>query len=157
MGVQSTDKELQSLIKEWEGKKRKIDKELEALYIVMRMNQERIEDTNSERGPRASSYAQELTDAIQGILLSERPLHRQVILARVAERGIYVGGAKPINSIGSYLSTDVRFKNVNRGIWTLTDESLDTESSSNHPVLIDLANDNVAEDTSPLPGSPVPL
>ena len=123
MGQQSTETELRNLVKEWEAKKRKIDKELEALHIAIRINQERTGGVDAG-GRRASTYAQELTDAIYDTLLSEHPLHRTVILDRVAERGIHVGGAKPINSIGSYLSTDQRFKNCGRGMWTLEQEPI---------------------------------
>ena len=121
MGWQSLDVELRALVKEWEAKKHKIEKEVEALHATIRINQERGSTVDaSDR--RTSTYAQELTDAIYDTLLSERPLHRTVILRKVAERGIHVGGTKPINSIGSYLSTDQRFKNCGRGLWTLEEE-----------------------------------
>ena len=121
MGQQSTDVDLRALVKELEVKKRQIDKEIEALYIVIRLNQERANGIDAG-GRRIGTYAQELTDAIHDTLFSERPLHRNVILERVTERGIHVGGAKPMNSIGSYLSTDQRFKNVGKGVWTLTEK-----------------------------------
>ncbi len=120
MGQQSTAVDLRALLKELEAKKQKIDKEFEALHLVIRLNQERSSGIAS--GRRASTYAQELTDAIYDILLSERPLHRMAILGKVTERGVHVGGSKPVNSIGSYLSTDQRFKNCGRGMWTLTEE-----------------------------------
>ena len=121
MGWQSLDVELRALVKEWESKKHKIEKELEALHTAIRINQERGNSVDaSDR--RTSTYAQELTDAIYDTLLSERPLHRMDILGKVAERGIHVGGTKPVNSIGSYLSTDPRFKNCGRGLWTLAEE-----------------------------------
>ena len=141
MGQQSTDVDLRALVKELEAKKRKIDKELEALYIVIRINQERTIGVDTG-GRRASTYAQELTDAIYDTLSSERPLHRTAILERVTEHGIHVGGAKPINSIGSYLSTDRRFKNCGRGMWTLEQE----------PIAAMSLTDNKAMDvTSPVP------
>ena len=121
MGQQSTDVDLRALVKELEAKKQKIDKEIEALYIVIRINQERSSVVDAS-GRRASTYAQELTDAIYDTLLSKRPLHRMDILGKIAERGIHVGGTKPVNSIGSYLSTDQRFKNCGRGMWTLAEE-----------------------------------
>ena len=134
MGWQSLDVELRALVKEWEAKKHKIDKELEALHTAIRINQERGSESDAG-GRRASTYAQELTDAIHDTLLSERPLHRNVILEKVAERGIHVGGTKPVNSIGSYLSTDSRFKNCGRGLWTLVDEATaSTPSSSNETI-----------------------
>ena len=121
MGWQSLDVELRSLAKEWESKKHNIEKELEALHTAIRINQERGSSVDAG-DRRASTYAQELTDAIYDALLSERPLHRMAILGKVAERGIHVGGTKPVNSTGSYLSTDQRFKNCGRGMWTLAEE-----------------------------------
>ena len=72
------------------------------------------------------------------------PLHRDVIHARVQERGIFVGGQKPVNSIGSYLSTDDRFSNVARGIWTLAEKpkpDLSDEMQNNYYV----GEDNASE------------
>ena len=121
MGWQSLDVELRALVKEWEAKKHKIERELESLHTIVRINQERGSSVDaSDR--RTSTYGQELTDAIYDTLLSKRPLHRMDILGKVAQRGIHVGGAKPVNSIGSYLSTDQRFKNCGRGMWTLAEE-----------------------------------
>ena len=138
MGQQSTDVDLRTLVKELEAKKRQIDKEIdkeiEALHIVIRLNQERTNGVDAG-GRRTGTYAQELTDAIYDALLSERPLHRNVILERVTERGIHVGGAKPINSIGSYLSTDRRFKNCGRGMWTLEEEPMAGIPSSDNDAL----------------------
>ena len=134
MGQQSTDVDLRALVKELEVKKRQIDKEIEALYIVIRLNQERTNGIDAG-GRRIGTYAQELTDAIHDTLLSERPLHRNVILERVTERGIHVGGAKPMNSIGSYLSTDRRFKNCGRGLWTLKQEPMTGMSPSDNDAM----------------------
>ena len=121
MGWQSLDVELRALVKAWEAKKHTIEKELESLHTTIRINQERGSSVDaSDR--RASTYAQEVTGAIYDTLLSERPLHRVEILGKVAERGIHVGGTKPVNSIGAYLSTDQRFKNCGRGMWTLEQE-----------------------------------
>ena len=111
------------LVEELKAKRRQIDKELEALHIVIRLKQERA-NTVDAGGRRSSTYAQEVTDAIHDTLSSERPLHRTIIMERVIERGVHVGGTKPINSIGSYLSTDQRFKNCGRGMWTLRDEPI---------------------------------
>ena len=86
MSQQAADTELRNMVKEWEARKSKIDKELEALHIVIRINQERASAIDAG-GRRGSTYAQELTDAIRDILLPEHPLHRNTILERVAERG----------------------------------------------------------------------
>ena len=132
MGWQSLDVELRALVKEWEAKKHKIEKELESLHTIIRINQERGSSVDAS-GQHASTYAQELTGAIYDTLLSERPLHRMDILRKVAERGIHVGGTKPVNSIGSYLSTDDRFKNVSRGTWTLREEPIAVDNIPDVP------------------------
>ena len=134
MGWQSLDVELRALAKEWESKKHKIEKELESLHTAIRINQERGSSVDAG-DRRASTYAQELTDAIYDALLSERPLHRTDILGRVDERGVHVGGRKPVNSIGSYLSTDQRFKNCGRGMWTLREEPQAGISSSDNDAM----------------------
>ena len=132
MGQQSTAVDLRALLKELEAKKQKIDKEFEALHTVIRLNQERSSGIDAS-GRRTSTYAQELTDAIYDTLLSEHPLHRMTILGKVGERGVHVGGSKPVNSIGSYLSTDQRFKNCGRGMWTLTEEPQAVDNTPDVP------------------------
>ena len=73
-------------------------------------------------GSRPDSHSAELRDAIYAVLQAERPLHRKVILDRVTQAGIYVGGKNPLAALGSYLSMDRRFKSVARGVWTLVEE-----------------------------------
>ena len=72
---------------------------------------------------QAKSYSQNLTDAIEEILLAERPLHRKEIMNRVIAKDIYIGTANPLHAIGAYLSLDDRFAFVpgQRGYWTLSD------------------------------------
>ena len=139
MGWQSLDIELRALVKERETQKIKIDKELEALHIAIRINNERDARMDAQGGRRASTYAQELTDTIYDVLIKDRPLHRAAILEQVIQNGIHVGGSKPVNSIGSYLSTDQRFKNCGRGMWTLEHEP---EEQSSLPAVASIdAND----------------
>lgn len=124
MSRESTIRDLRAKIRQWEVQKRRIDEELAAMHTALRV----FENMGVQMGgqdevtSRHSSYSIELTNAIHDILVHERPLHRSTIRDRVEERGIYVGGTNPINSIGSYLSIDDRFKNVGRGLWTLTEE-----------------------------------
>ena len=118
MSRESTIRDLRAKARQLESKKRDIDKQVEAIYTTMRV----FEQNGEVPRDGVSSYAKELTATIYDILKDERPLHRDIILARVQERGIFVGGQKPVNSIGSYLSTDARFGNVARGIWTLAEE-----------------------------------
>ena len=57
-------------------------------------------------------------------------MHRKVVLERVTQAGIYVGGKNPLAALGSYLSMDRRFKSVARGIWTLAEEPGDGNSNA---------------------------
>ena len=118
MSYASTIRDLRAKARQLEAKKRDIDKQVDAIYTTLRVFEQKGEVVIRD----ASSYAQDLTDAMCDILTIERPLHREAILARVQERGIHVGGRKPVNTIGSYLSMDNHFRNAGRGIWTLTEE-----------------------------------
>ena len=148
MSYASTIRDLRTKARQLEAKKRDIDKQVEAIYTTLRV----FEQNGEVVIKGASSYAQDLTDAMCDILTIERPLHRDAILARVQERGIHVGGQKPVNTIGSYLSMDNHFRNAGRGIWTLTEEpqsELSNETSngtgvepdsirvSNPPIMLD--------------------
>lgn len=91
-------------------------------------------------GSRPNSPAAELAAAIFDVLLAERPLHRKVILERVTQAGIYVGGKNPLAALGSYLSMDKRFQSVARGVWTLVEgpgngNGNDADDSSWRPAL----------------------
>ena len=118
MSRESTIRDLRVKVRQFEAKKREIDKQVENLHGAIRVFEQNGDAENEDR----SSYAREVSDAMLDILTDERPLHRNVVLARVQQRGIHVGGTKPVNSIGSYLSTDQRFKNCGRGMWTLAEE-----------------------------------
>ncbi len=133
MAASSTIRDLRAKAKQLEAKKRDIDKQVDAIYTTLRIFEQNGEAIHESTSP----YAEELTNAMYDILIAERPLQRAVILERVQERGIHVGGQTPVNSIGSYLSTDDRFKNAGRGIWTLTvepepEQLLEEEHSNGH-------------------------
>ena len=117
MSRESTIRDLRVKVKQLEAQKREIDKQVENLHGAIRVFEQNVDAEDEGR----SSYEREVSDAMSDILTDERPLHRNVILDRVQERGIQVGGRKPVNTIGSYLSIDDRFKNVSRGVWTLAD------------------------------------
>ena len=118
MSRESTIRDLRVKVKQLEAKKREIDKQVENLHGAIRV----FEQNGDAEDEGRSSYEREMSDAMFDILTDERPLHRNIILDRVQERGIQVGGRKPVNTIGSYLSIDDRFSNVARGIWTLAEE-----------------------------------
>ena len=119
MSRESTIRDLRVKARQLEQMKRAIDKQVEAIYTTLRV----FELNGDETLESVSEYAQEITDAMYDVLLIERPLHREIILTRVQERGISIGGEKPVNTIGSYLSRDDRFRGAgNKGFWTLAEE-----------------------------------
>ena len=124
MSRASTIRDLRTKARELESKKREIDKQVESIYTTLRIFEQSVDTAAAET---VSPYAEELTNAMYDVLMIERPLHRNVLLDRVRERGIHIGGQKPVNTIGSYLSTDTRFKNVGRGIWSLAEEPVASE------------------------------
>ena len=87
--------------------------------------------------PQRGTFRQELTDAIYSILDEHGPLHRKIILGKLEERGIHVGGG--VNTVGSYLSVDDRFKSVGKGLWDNVALQIEENTPSqngtyNHPI-----------------------
>ena len=68
--------------------------------------------------PQQGTFKQTITNAMYDILREHGPLHRNTILGKIQERGLHIGGG--VSTVGSYLSTDERFKNVGKGKWALT-------------------------------------
>ena len=81
------------------------------------------------------TYRRELTMAIQAILSEDGPLHRMDILHRVQDRGVYVGGKKPIDNLATYLSIDPRFQSVGRGYWSLERPGCRDETETDGPTV----------------------
>ena len=129
MSHESTLRDLRVKVKQLEAKKREIDKHVENLHGSIRIFEQNGNVSDEDRSP----YAKEVSDAMVEILTDERPLHRNVILARIRARGIHTGGQKPVNTIGSYLSLDDRFKNAGKGIWTLGEEPIAVDNIPDIP------------------------
>lgn len=102
--------------------RRRLDEVIAAMALTIRVLREERDTADHNPGGRPNSHAAELAAAIFDVLLAERPLHRKIILERVTQAGIYVGGKNPLAALGSYLSLDKRFTNVARGVWTLVEE-----------------------------------
>ena len=117
MSRAETLRDLRQEARRIEADKRDLDRQLEAIHIVIR----RYEAPQNVGAGSASTV--EIRDAIYGILSDEHPLHRRVILERLIERGVHIGGVTPINSLSAHLSTDDRFSSVEetKGTWTLTE------------------------------------
>ncbi len=60
-------------------------------------------ETGGAVAKREPTYGELFTNAIEGVLTEEQPLHRRVILDRVIEKGIHIGAKKPLNALGQYL------------------------------------------------------
>ena len=108
---------LEIMARKLEDRKTLIEQQLIGIHSAIKLFKDSEEEIVA--GYHPASHAKELTDAIENILETHGPLHRNEILVKVRERGIHVGGDRPINNIGAYLSTDNRFKNVGKGLWDL--------------------------------------
>ena len=79
--------------------------------------------------PFASGASAEITNAVEGILSGSRnPTPTQFILEKLAERGVLVGGSRPMNSLSSILSKSELFVPHGRSGWTLVNGA-DTEKA----------------------------
>lgn len=117
---------LREEIRQREERRQKLDAEIWVFAEAVRFLEESSEPPVVAPRRRAGSHGAELTDAIERTLLAERPLHRKAILERVTAAGLYIGGTNPLTVLGSYLSLDKRFKNVGRGMWTLSEKQGNT-------------------------------
>ena len=69
--------------------------------------------------PPAHPTSEGIRSAIYAVLSDDSPLHRKVILERVLERGLQVGGQDPLTHISAHLSKDDRFRGIGDGYWSL--------------------------------------
>ena len=89
--------------------------------------------------PHKGTFKEEITEAIHEALNEHGPLHRSAILEKVQDRSLYVGGG--VRTVGAYLSSDDRFKNVGKGIWTLAEEpQAEISSTGSMPDLASVPN-----------------
>ena len=81
--------------------------------------------------PFASGASAEITKAVEEILSGRRdPTPTRFILENLAERGVVVGGSRPMNSLSSVLSKSELFVPHGRSGWTLAvPNGHDTEKS----------------------------
>ena len=80
-------------------------------------------DDDAVTTPHRGTFKEELVSAIYDVLEEHGPLHRNVILQKILELGLHVGGG--VRTVGSYLSADDRFKNVGKGLWVLEEPITD--------------------------------
>ena len=99
---------------------------IDALHIAVR-EIESVDDGMFAK-PQKGTFRDKITEAMRDVL-KDGPLHRNVILGRIQERGIHVGGG--IRTVGAYLSVDHHFKNVGKGIWALAESPPDDMPSPN--------------------------
>ena len=122
MSDEDVIRNLEAKMRGKEESRRRLDEVIAAMALTIRVLREERDTADRSPGSRPDSHSAELRDAIYAVLQVERPLHRKVILERVTQAGIYVGGKNPLAALGSYLSMDRRFKSVARGVWTLVEE-----------------------------------
>ncbi len=130
----SLDRALRSIEKNLEAQICKNEEDLRIVRGMIRINEEREDAVK-----KASSFADEVSDVVHTILEQESPLHRSEILKRVESYGLHVGGSKPANNLGTYLSRDTRFVNVGKGMWALEEAKPTANPESNGHEEVDLA------------------
>ena len=106
---------------------------LEAIRNVIEIYEEEKAARANAVVPRNGTFTAQITAGVEAILREERPLHRTVILKRLVAGGLHVGGAKPLNTLGSYLSMGDNFKSdtstTRKGFWTLVEEPVDADAT----------------------------
>ena len=100
--------------------------------------------TDMDQGQKADTVTKQIADAVNQVLLDERPLRRGVIAERLQAMGIHLSGTVEkdrVQYLASFLSRDHRFKPMGRkdprrrGEWTLADEPAD-QTAAQVPVTI---------------------
>ena len=135
MNTSTLLRELRRRARELDQQYTQVSQDREYIHgVIAMLERESGDESNTDS---VGSHTDVVTDAIADILTEEgKPLHRSVILERIQAKGIYVGGHKPVNTLGSYLSLDPRFMVVGRGVWALVDspkESDESEHSGSRP------------------------
>ena len=67
-----------------------------------------------------------IRSTIHTILSAESPLHRKVILEKVLNGGVHIGGKTTLRTLAAHLSDDDRFEAVGGGNWALSRDAADT-------------------------------
>ncbi|GEM_PF-6708415 len=82
--------------------------------------------------PAARKGGSKLPDAIYAVLRDAgMPLHFKVITQRLLTQGVTIPGKDQSKNVGAHMSTDDRFKNVDRGMWALAEQ---TKAASPFPM-----------------------
>lgn len=132
----TTDRRLDSLIRRAEIERERLIEECERIW-------ERVDELDDKlwsyrvaqqdlctstdrtiREPKKGTLQWSILSIAEEVVRVEGPTHRDEIYKRIEEHGVHVGGANPINAVGSYLSRSERFVSNGHGVWGLVDESL---------------------------------
>ena len=119
-------KALNGILQHREGELDALQATINALRIAIREIETADDDMFGKT--QKGTFRGEITDAMRDVL-KDGPLHRKVILEKIQERDIHVGGG--IRTVGAYLSVDHHFKNVGKGIWALAESPPDEMPSPN--------------------------
>ena len=85
-----------------------------------------------------------MANVICEVLIEDRPLHRQAIVAGLLERGVTLGEITPLNRVTRILCGDERFAQVEGRFWTLSENCLnDLTAGVNYWV-----RDNIQNETA---------
>ena len=115
-----TLQDLLALREGWESKRYEAELAIRALDLTIKLLRPPSDDVVDYK-PARQSHTQIITDAIEKILMTERPMHRARIL-EILERDFHIGGSDPLTTLSALLSRDRRFKNTRRGFWSLSIE-----------------------------------
>ena len=109
-----------------------LDKEIDSLSHSMQIVESASDNFVST--PQSGTLTEQVTNLIEQVLSESGPLHRKELLKMALESGIVFGSEEKdqLNTFGSYLSRDDRFKSDGRGVWRLTtaSESVDSENKA---------------------------
>lgn len=114
---------LQDLIRmreSWVQTRNEADDVIRSLDRTISLFRQSDDEGTDKSSQRTRSYSRQICDAIENILNQRRPLHRKQILKELIDSGFVIGGMEPLTTLASYLSRDARFKNSDRGFWTLS-------------------------------------
>ena len=124
--------DIDALIEELTAKRRRLDADIATLEATQRVfdvyrAQEQLAFPQLTDCASAPTFAETVGNAIEEVLLAERPLHRKEILARVEAKGLHIEAEKRLHYFGTFLTNGERFITESkatglpgvRGYWTL--------------------------------------
>ena len=102
----------------------RLSREIEAARVFLStVERDSLDIGNSHK---RRTHTQIATDVIASILADGKSKHRSEILELLTDRGVHIGGSKPVNSVSALMSPDDRFSSIGGGRWLLSAHIDDT-------------------------------